>query len=77
MALLRASIRNRLGSRSIYDCIIENLSDFETEPMLDQIHTGSTVLCLNLDAQRGSEQDPPICYIKSSEAEWVPLIAST
>lgn len=77
MALLRASIRNRLGSRSIFDCITENLSDLDTEPMLSQVHTGSTVLCLNLDTQNRGELSSTTCYIKTSNGDWVPLIASS
>ena len=73
MALIRAEVRNRLGDSSIYDCIVESLQDFSTEPMLDHVHTGSIALCLNLDSQNGNdseEQSAPVCYIKSSDGSW-------
>lgn len=73
MALIRATIRNRLGDRSVYDFIIEYMSDLDTEPMLDRAHIGSMALCLNLDSETSNdgEQPTPTTYIKSSDGEWV------
>ena len=71
MSLLRAEVRNRLGDASIYDCIVENVTDFSNEPMLDRVHTGSIALCLNLDSQNnGGNASAPVSYIKTSDGSW-------
>lgn len=77
MALIRATIRNRLGDRSVYDFIIEYMSDLDTEPMLDRAHIGSIALCLNLDSETSGEgQSATSSYIKSSDGEWAPAAIS-
>lgn len=79
MALLRAEVRNRLGAVSIYDCIIETIQDLSTEPMLEKVHAGSIVLCLNLDltSEAGGEaQSAPGCYIKATDGSWKPCAVS-
>lgn len=74
MALLRAEIQNRLGSKSIYDCIVEYPSDFTTDPMLAAMHRGSIARCLNLsdDANTGGGDGAPApeTYVKSSDGTW-------
>lgn len=69
MALIRANIQDRLGDRSIYDCIIEYPEDLDTDPMLQHVHTGSIALCLNL-SQDGGAASRLDRYVKSSDGSW-------
>lgn len=72
MALIRANIQDRLGDRSIYDCIIECPEDLDTDPMLQHVHTGSIAVCLNLsqDSQDGAAISSIDRYVKSSDGSW-------
>ena len=72
MALLRAEIRNRLGEHSIYDGIVEHQSDFQTEPMLAEMHYGSMMLCLNYSDDQNGDQEPEDSdlYIKREDGSW-------
>lgn len=73
MSLIRAEIRDRRGSNSIYDGVVEYASDFESERMLQSMHPGSLVLCLNLSASGDSgstDSDASELYVKREDERW-------
>ena len=79
MALIRAEIRSRLGESSIYDGIVERTSDFESEKMLQTIHPGSMMLCLNYPDENSTDSTeeasaPSDLYIKRLEGSWEKVI---
>lgn len=77
MALLRAEIRNRLGDSSIYDGIVEFQSDFENEPMLDSVHYGSMMICLNYDVNDGGDAAASDLYVKREDGSWDRVVTIT
>jgi len=77
MALIRAEIRNRLGSSSIYDGIVEFQSDFENEPMLDSVHYGSMMICLNYDVNDGGDAAASDLYVKREDGSWDRVVTIT
>lgn len=73
MAVIRADIQGRLGTRSVYDLIVEYKEDFSTDPMLMNVHAGSIALCLNLSKQgtsAGGTTGEADKYIKTSDGKW-------
>ena len=71
MSVLRAEIKQRLGDHSIYDGVVEYADDFDTEPILEAMHYGSLMICLNLDKITDPDNPPASdLYVKQEDGEW-------